>query len=192
MKSPWKLLARFLPQRRPAETREGSIEDDVDVEGAQSGREVPDATEAPSASEHGKSGVVTAAFNPRDPVPDALQEIPEQVNVESSSGPARRRHGRSRGDSATPQPESEPAKTHALPSRQEKAAHAKRTRAVVAVQGAAIANRDEPAQTPSQDSFFDEVAGVDEEIRQLRVQLAQRLHLQNVQLKKMLERFDRS
>jgi hypothetical protein len=34
------------------------------------------------------------------------------------------------------------------------------------------------------------VAGLDEEIKQLRIQLAQKLHLQNVQLKKMLERFD--
>ncbi|ASY73451.1 hypothetical protein EFR01_60310 [Sinorhizobium fredii] len=38
--------------------------------------------------------------------------------------------------------------------------------------------------------FFHEVATLDEEIEMLRTQLAQKLHLQNVQLKKMLERFE--
>ncbi|ASY66508.1 putative 21.7 KDA protein IN SYRB 5'REGION (ORF4) (plasmid) [Sinorhizobium sojae CCBAU 05684] len=42
----------------------------------------------------------------------------------------------------------------------------------------------------SRDLFFHEVATLDEEIKMLRSQLAQKLHLQNVQLKKMLERFD--
>ena len=37
---------------------------------------------------------------------------------------------------------------------------------------------------------MDDVAGLDEEIHQLKNLLAQKLYLQNVQLKKMLERFD--
>lgn len=42
----------------------------------------------------------------------------------------------------------------------------------------------------SRELFFDEVARLDEEIKMLRSQLAQKLRLQNVQLKKMLERFE--
>ncbi|MQV97667.1 hypothetical protein GHK46_09890 [Sinorhizobium medicae] len=42
----------------------------------------------------------------------------------------------------------------------------------------------------SSDLFFDEVANLDEDIKMLRSQLAQKLHLQNVQLKKMLDRFE--
>jgi hypothetical protein len=38
--------------------------------------------------------------------------------------------------------------------------------------------------------FFDEVAGLDGEIRQLRAALARKLSSQNAQLRKMLERFD--
>ncbi|QFI70613.1 hypothetical protein EKH55_5739 (plasmid) [Sinorhizobium alkalisoli] len=38
--------------------------------------------------------------------------------------------------------------------------------------------------------FFQEVGTLEEEIKMLRTQLARKLHLQNVQLKKMLERFD--
>lgn len=42
----------------------------------------------------------------------------------------------------------------------------------------------------SRDLFFHEMATLDEEIKMLRAQLAEKLHLQNVQLMKMLERFD--
>ncbi|QFI68713.1 hypothetical protein EKH55_3839 [Sinorhizobium alkalisoli] len=38
--------------------------------------------------------------------------------------------------------------------------------------------------------FYQEVGTLDEEIKMLRTQLAEKLHLQNVQLKKMLGRFD--
>ncbi|APG87104.1 hypothetical protein SAMCFNEI73_pB0422 (plasmid) [Sinorhizobium americanum] len=40
--------------------------------------------------------------------------------------------------------------------------------------------------------FFHEVTTLDEEIKMLRTQLARKLYLQNVQLKKMLERFETS
>lgn len=46
------------------------------------------------------------------------------------------------------------------------------------------------AQPPM--TFFDEVAGLDAEITQLRRQLAEKLLLQNAQLKQMLERYDAS
>jgi hypothetical protein len=50
---------------------------------------------------------------------------------------------------------------------------------------------DKSAQaSPSREAFFDEVVDVDEDINQLKVQLAHKLHLQNVQLKNMLKRFD--
>ncbi|NTG04841.1 hypothetical protein G6K91_21900 [Agrobacterium rhizogenes] len=40
--------------------------------------------------------------------------------------------------------------------------------------------------------FFDEAASLDEDIKQLKDQLAQKLRLQNVQLRKMLKRFESS
>ncbi|WP_051440653.1 hypothetical protein [Ensifer aridi] len=42
----------------------------------------------------------------------------------------------------------------------------------------------------SGDAFFREVSVLDEEIKQLGSLLAQKLHLQNTQIKKMLKRFD--
>jgi hypothetical protein len=50
--------------------------------------------------------------------------------------------------------------------------------------------RSSVAQPPM--TFFDELAGLDAEIRQLRRQLAEKLLLQNAQLKQMLERYDAS
>jgi hypothetical protein len=62
-----------------------------------------------------------------------------------------------------------------------------------ALAGTAITTSDGQAgrPVPSRGSeFFDEVVGLDDEIRQLRAALARRLSSQNAQLRKMLERFD--
>lgn len=194
MKSPWKFLAQLLPQRQSAETRESSIEHDVD--GERGGSEVPDAsrlnsTEASSVSEHGESGAATALFNHRNPAADASQAVAEHVDIERLEGLAHRKRSRSRVDRGTLQVDGDTTKRHAGPPRQRKPATRGKSRADL-VQSNLVTNKNQPARASSRESFFDEVAGVDEEIRQLRVRLAQKLQLQNVQLKKMLGRFDRS
>lgn len=69
--------------------------------------------------------------------------------------------------------------------------HAKRANARVAAQSAVASKDHQSLQlSSSRDLFFHEVAILDEEVKRLRTQLAQKLHLQNVQLKKMLERFE--
>jgi hypothetical protein len=186
MKSPWKFLAQLLPQRQPAKKPETE----------RSGSETPDAsslmlTETSSVAEHGESGVTTAAFIHRDPAADASQAVAEQVDIEAVEGLARRSRSRSRVDHGTLEVDGGTTKRHAGPSRQRRPAPGKSSRADV-VQRNLVTNKDQPARASSRKSFFDEVAGVDEEIRQLRVRLTQKLHLQNDQLKKMLERFDRS
>jgi hypothetical protein len=68
---------------------------------------------------------------------------------------------------------------------------AKRNHTDTAAQSVALANKDRAAQaSSSREIFFDEVARLDGDIKQLRIQLVRKLHLQNDQLKKMLERFD--
>jgi len=62
-----------------------------------------------------------------------------------------------------------------------------RRRAFKAVKSVAVL----PQPVKSAPSFTDEVKGLDEEIGLLRRQLSRKLQLQNVQLKKMLERFER-
>lgn len=48
-----------------------------------------------------------------------------------------------------------------------------------------------PDQMPVERTFHDDVRSVDADIKRLRTELSGKLHLQNEQLKKMLERFDR-
>jgi hypothetical protein len=45
---------------------------------------------------------------------------------------------------------------------------------------------------PAANPFFDEAASLDDDIKLLKDQLAQKLRLQNAQLRTMLERFQRS
>lgn len=59
------------------------------------------------------------------------------------------------------------------------------------VQSAVVEDTPPAVQPLQMDPFFGEAADLDEEIRNLRGQLATKLQSQNAQLKKMLERFDR-
>lgn len=162
MKSPWKFLAQLTSRRRPAETRESSIEPDADTEAGESQAQQTSAvtlkpTEA-SGSEHAENRsaepVATTTSNELERDVDAVRAV-------------------------------------AAPARTKRPGRAKRTRTDIVAQSPAVANRDQNALASSpREAFFDEVADLDEEIKQLRIQLAQKLHLQNVQLKKMLERFD--
>jgi hypothetical protein len=81
-------------------------------------------------------------------------------------------------------------------TRQAKPPSAEKKRHLIAVeQSTAVAADEKPvSQTPvsSANPFFDEAASLDEDIKQLKDQLAQKLRLQNSQLRKMLERFERS
>ncbi|ASY73806.1 putative 21.7 KDA protein IN SYRB 5'REGION (ORF4) (plasmid) [Sinorhizobium fredii CCBAU 83666] len=67
----------------------------------------------------------------------------------------------------------------------------KRARTQVVARSAVATNEAQSVQpSSSADTFFNEVAILDEEIKELRRLLAQKLNLQNVQLKRMLERFN--
>lgn len=53
------------------------------------------------------------------------------------------------------------------------------------------ASDSKPEQLPVERTFHDDVRSVDDDIKQLRSELADKLRVQNEQLRKMLERFDR-
>ncbi|NTF97900.1 hypothetical protein [Rhizobium rhizogenes] len=72
-------------------------------------------------------------------------------------------------------------------------ARARKARADMDAASTVTTRQDQSAQSPSPlKTFFDDAVNLDEEIKQLRSQLAQKLHLQNSQLKKLLQRFDAS
>ena len=163
MKSPWKFLAQLTSRRRPAETRESSIGHDADT----------------AAGESQAQQTPTLPLNPTEASGGSGHD--ENRSVEPSA--TRTSHETER--------EVDAAREVLVPARPKRKGRAKRTRTDMVAQSTAVANKDQNAQSSSsREAFFGEVAGLDEEIRQLRIQLAQKLHLQNVQLKKMLERFD--
>ena len=200
MKSPWKFLAQLTSRRRSAETRQSSIERDADTEASESEAQQTSTrplnpSEASRASEQdeNRSGelVTTTTSNETGREVDAARAVSVPIDVEEVQAPARREVSPSHAEARALPLESETSKKFPRTPRTKRLGRAKTTRTDMVAQSTAVANKDQSAQSPSsRETFFDEVAGLDEEIKQLRIQLAQKLHLQNVQLKKMLERFD--
>ncbi len=197
MKSPWKFLAQLTSRRRSAETRESTARDHADTEASESdarrtsvlSSNIPESSGSPDDDENLTADFVASATATE--TDDALydpQAVTLPVDGEEDQSPSR-----SGGDAHALVPESRTSKKFPRTSRTKGLGSAKRTRADMVSESTAVANSDQRAQSSSsRESFFDEVARLDEEIRQLRSQLAQKLYLQNVQLTKMLERFDGS
>ena len=196
MKSPWKFLARLTSRRQPAETRESSIEHEADTEAGEARAQQTPAqplnrTEASGGSVHDErrsvEPVATTTSNEPEHEGDAAEAGSVPVDAEEIQAPA---HHEVSSSSAV---EGEISRKSPPTPRTKGPGRAKRTSTDMVAQSPAVVHRDQNASSsPSRESFFDELTVLDEEIKQLRIQLAQKLHLQNVQLKKMLERFDAS
>lgn len=197
MKSPWKFLAQLMSRKRSAETRESSVRYDTEV--SESGARQTSAlssnsTGASSRTEQDENPAVdvvaTAASHKADGDLDLPQALSSPVDGEGVQSPAPHEVSRSGADAHVLEPESE---TRKKSPRTPRAKRATRSRTEAVSVSTVVAKSDQGAQpSSSRENFFDEVASLEEEIRQLRCQLTQKLHLQNVQLIKMLERFDGS
>ncbi|EUB98553.1 hypothetical protein PMI07_004834 [Rhizobium sp. CF080] len=202
MKSPWKFLAGLRSPRRPVETQASSVEDETDIEASESDvQQTPapssNSTEASShPDQDGKPAVdlvATATSNENERDLDVSQPISPPVDGEEIQTPAHQEIDRPGADADASVPETRTSIKSPRTPRTKRPGRAKRTRTDLVSQSTVAADSDQSAQSPSaRESFFDDVASLDEEIRQLRSQLAQKLHLQNAQLSKMLSRFDRS
>jgi hypothetical protein len=201
MKSPWKVLAQLTSRRGPAETRENTARDHADPETGESDARqtsallsnIPESSSSPNDDENQTADVVAAATSTEsDDALDGPQAVTVPVDGEEDQAPAQA-VSRAAGDARALGPESRTSKKFPRTSRTKRLGSAKRTRADIVSESTAVANSEQRAQSSSSpESFFDEVARLDEEIRQLRSQLARKLYLQNVQLTKMLERFNGS
>ncbi|MBB5661957.1 hypothetical protein GGI64_001293 [Rhizobium leguminosarum] len=199
MKTPWRFLVDLTSRRRPAKAQESAISHDADPE-ALEGEEDPTPAH-PSLSgkpsvkadddQGTQGGQVPVASSAVENNPDAAPALESPVDIEEPRPAApddEADHPRAEADVSAP-------KTKATGKLQNKRAvqpraRAKKAEAGVAAQSA-VAAPEEPRSrpSPSRDPFFDEVASLDEDIKKLRSQLAQKLDLQNAQLRKMLERF---
>ncbi|MDL2402914.1 hypothetical protein [Rhizobium mayense] len=197
MKSPWKFLVRLTSRRPPA--RETSIGHGADTDASQIDRQ--EALELPlnrtertlgSGLDENRS-VELVATDPTEfePEVDAAGAASAPVDVDEVQEPALPELRWSNAEASALPLESETSKQPRRIPQTKKPTHAKRIHADMAVQNAAVAGDNQIAQSSSRrEAFFDEMARLDEEIKQLRSQLAQKLLLQNDQLKKMLERFE--
>ncbi|ULJ75494.1 hypothetical protein [Rhizobium gallicum] len=202
MKTPWKFLAQLASRRRPTETRESSVRDDADTEASESGVRrasalSSDSTEVSGSPDDNENPAVDLVATTTSDEPDSDLDVPQAVSPpnggEEVQRPTRHEISRSGANAHALVPESQPSKKSPRKPRTKRPERTKRTRADMVSRSTAVANSDQSAKSSSpREGFFDEVASLDEEIRQLRSQLAQKLHLQNIQLVKMLERFDGS
>ncbi|MBB4189623.1 hypothetical protein GGE07_006319 [Sinorhizobium terangae] len=200
MKTPWKFLVQLSSRRRPAKVQENSIAHDTDLEARE--REAEDMpalpfdnpTEASSAPDPDAGvsvdQVSMLSDEPKnDPNLARAMSLPIDVQDANTPAPSETNHSGVEADALGLKSE-----TSTKPQRKPPIKHRerpKRARAQVAARSSFVTNEAQSVQRPSSgDPFFNEVVILDEEIKELRRLLAEKLRLQNVQLKKMLERFD--
>ncbi|MEY9998889.1 hypothetical protein [Sinorhizobium fredii] len=197
MKTPWKFLARLTSRRPKAKAQESPIENDtvskaLESEGEQTSALPPSSTVAASPPDQDGDASVdqgSVASEKAKGDGDVAQALKPPFDAEEAQSTARHEaeHSGAEANSLAAS-----TKAHSKP-RIKRRERGKRANAHVAAQSA-VAPKHHQSLRPStsRDLFYHEVAALDEEIKMLRTQLAQKLHLQNVQLKKMLRRFEDS
>ncbi|OHV78864.1 hypothetical protein [Ensifer sp. LCM 4579] len=198
MKSPWKFLAGLSSRRRPAKLQENSFLHDAEgLESEAENKLAPppdDLTEAFSPADRDADGPVdqvsTLSDKPKSD-PNLAQQMSPLSDIQKAKTPARGESHRSGAEGRALGPKSEKSKKPQGRPRITPQERPKRARTRVVARSAVATNKAQSVQPSSSgDTFFNEVAILDEEIKELRRRQAQKLCLQNVQLKKMLERFD--
>jgi hypothetical protein len=183
MKPPWKFFTQLI-SRRESTTPGQAIEHDGGPKSIESKSQPAPAPEATSGAEQDDQSpssvpVETTAANASDVDTAAPASVTVQAEEQKAEAVEEREPPR---DKPSVKPRAKPSSL-AGKGRTNRMAQSP------------VAARAEPVpQIPSvsENPFFDEAASLDEDIRQLKDQLAQKLRLQNAQLRKMLERFERS
>jgi hypothetical protein len=188
MKPPWKYLTRLVSRRRPDDEPDQTSDRKAAVP------EIPSALaasvalpEVAPALPAGEDGTVSNPLETTIAVksdevaqlspPSAVAPVAEQQQPGSVTEPASRDDGKSSAQ------------------RPIKARAGRKASVDTLSKDPVVAAVEEPVSevpSPSANPFFDEASSLDTDIRQLKDQLAGKLRLQNAQLRKMLERFERS
>ncbi|NOV19168.1 hypothetical protein E5S70_24315 [Ensifer adhaerens] len=187
MASPWKLLVRLVSPRRQQGQEQGLTDDvkldvlaiakraEANFDNGLSAADPPVDEKAvadeqleavPASPEHSEEAAIglrrTADIECGSPSEAAESVLSDNVNASEDQAPKPSSHS---GEAAT----------------RKRSKWAKATKAI----------GDAPPPAPTAPVASDHVLSLDEEIRLLRDQLARKLRLQNAQLKRMLERFER-
>ncbi|MBX4862913.1 hypothetical protein G9X64_06905 [Rhizobium sophorae] len=186
MASPWKLLAGLVSRRRQQKQEHGST-DDVK----------PDVTAIAKPAETAANNALNAADFPADEKPAAhghsaaVSADPDHAEEEASSA-----DHTTDVESATLEKAADPASSNDVaiaaqaapkPSRIDEGTARKRSRQAKKAEVVDVVSQ----PSPRVGITSDDAISLDGEIRLLRDQLARKLRLQNAQLRRMLDRFER-
>jgi hypothetical protein len=197
MKTPWKFLAPLMSRRPSAGAQESSIGKEADSKTLESEAEhtstlPPGFTVPGSPPAHEEDVSVdqgSVAFDEAEE--DVAQALKPPIDAEEPQTAAPLEAGHSGAVANSLVRKSAASKKSQSKPQIKRREGGERANTHVAEQSAVAPTHHQGLQPSSpRDLFFDEMAMLDEEIKMLRTQLAQKLHLQNGQLKKMLERFD--
>ncbi|MCG5478618.1 hypothetical protein [Sinorhizobium alkalisoli] len=194
MKTPWKFLARLTSRRPSAKAQGSSIGNDTDPKAHESEVDTSAhptsltvAARPPAHDENisaDQGSVASVKANSDDDVAQALRPPIHTESAQHEADPS----GAEANSLVPKRAASTKAQSKPLVKRRERSTRAKPH--VAAHRAVAPKHHQSLQPLSSRDLFFQEVGTLEEEIKMLRTQLARKLHLQNVQLKKMLERFD--
>lgn len=194
-KSPWKFLVGLASRRRDASAGETSsaLTSDSDVSPAQETEVAGEASAAPSAV-RADDQQAPAVLDAPDPAVDNADDSAGAAHASSSDGEEHASAPVAQVEiTAVAEVEKEPSVEPgpALPQ-------ARRTRGPgrpksIGDKGIAggVSGPVVPEPTVADNPFLEQMANLDEEVQQLRLHLADKLRMQNEQLRKMLERFNR-
>jgi len=198
MKTPWKFLSRLnlgrsSPKAQPSsagnETGFKTLE--IEVEHTSALPSSPAVADSPPAQEEDvwiDQGPI--ASDKQEGRNDVAQVLEPPTGTDEAQASVRDEAGGSSTEANSLVEKSAPSAKSQSKPRIRRRERGKSAKARVAAQSAGAPKRHDNLQgRSSRELFFHELATLDEEIKELRMQLAQKLHLQNVQLKTMLERF---
>ncbi|MDK1390104.1 hypothetical protein QN224_32890 [Sinorhizobium sp. 8-89] len=194
MKTPWKFLAQLVSARRPAKAQESLGKCDTDRNALESEAEHTSVLppDDPGTRDHQADVPVDQGSTASDratSAPGAMHAFGRSIRADQTPAPDEVHHPGVETVALMPESQTNP-KSQRKP-RTKRRERVKRAPAQLFAQSPVGTNQAQSLQSSSSaDPFFDEVVVLDEEIKKLRSRLAQKLHLQNVQLKKMLERFE--
>lgn len=181
MKSPWRFLVELASRGGATKEQESARETETPNS---------DGSSLPSGNSWTPTGPTSELPPPAADAPNEVNEAAAKADPvladENEAPPATfvdEPHADGHGDDAERAPSSQP-----LPQkvqRRIRKTSARSARAVVPIDGV-----DAGSSVAQPRTFKEEVADLDDEVRMLRRQLAEKLRMQNEQLKKLLKRFD--
>ncbi|OAP40248.1 hypothetical protein [Sinorhizobium americanum] len=203
MKTPWKFLAQLTSRRPSAKAQQSSIGNSADPKAFESEAEHTPALRlslriAASPPAHDEEVSVDQASMASESMAsdkakeddDVAQALTQAIDAEEAQATARHDVDHSGAEANSLVPKSA-ASTRSHDKPRVRRLRGKSANGGSTAQSAVAAKPQQSVQpSSSRDLFFHEAATLDEEIKTLRIHLAQKLQLQNGQLKKMLERFD--